>query len=71
MLLNLGHSKVEAAALGEIKLLNLDHKKYDPYKIVGNHQVNCNLKAYKHEQEGRIKKAQREFQKRPKSLHGK
>jgi hypothetical protein len=49
-LLNLGHSKVEAAALGEIKLLNIDHRKYDPYKIVGNHQVNCNLKAYEHEQ---------------------
>jgi hypothetical protein len=49
-LLNLGHSKVEAATLGEIKLLNLDHRKYDPHKIVGNHQVNCNLKAYEHEQ---------------------
>jgi hypothetical protein len=32
-LLNLGHSKVEAAALGEINLLNLDHRKYDPYKL--------------------------------------
>jgi hypothetical protein len=31
-------------------LLNLDHRKYDPHKIVGNHQVNYNLKAYKHEQ---------------------
>ena len=50
LLFNLGHSKVEATALREIKLLNLDHRKYDPYKIVGNHQVNCNLKAYKHEQ---------------------
>jgi hypothetical protein len=49
-LLNLGHAKVEATTLGEIKLLNLDHMKYDPYKIVGNHQVNCNLKAYEHEQ---------------------
>jgi hypothetical protein len=48
-LLNLGHSKVEVVALEEIKLQNLEHRKYDPYKIVGNHQANCNLKAYEHE----------------------
>jgi len=49
-LLNLGNSKVEATALGEIKLLDLKHKIYDPYKIVGNHQAHYNLKAYEHEQ---------------------
>ena len=41
---------VEETTLGEIKLLNLNHMKYDPHKIVGNHQVNYNLKAYEHEQ---------------------
>jgi hypothetical protein len=30
-LLNLGHSKVEVAALEEVKLVNLKHMKHDPY----------------------------------------
>jgi hypothetical protein len=30
-LLNLGHSKVEATTLEEVKLVNLEHMKHDPY----------------------------------------
>jgi hypothetical protein len=48
-LLNLGHSKVEAAALEEVKLVDLEHRKHDPYQIVGNHMAHCGMKAYEHE----------------------
>jgi hypothetical protein len=48
-LLNLGHSKVEVAALEEVKLVDLEHRKHDPYQIVGNHLAHCNMKAYEHE----------------------
>jgi hypothetical protein len=48
-LLNLGHSKVEAAALEEVKLVDLEHKKHDPYQIVGSHMAHCSMKAYEHE----------------------
>jgi hypothetical protein len=48
-LLNLGHSKVEVVALEEVKLLDLKHRKHDPYQILGNHLDNCNMKAYEHE----------------------
>jgi hypothetical protein len=49
-LLDFGHSKVEAAALGEIKLVDIEFRKHDPYKIVGNHMASCNLKRYEHEE---------------------
>jgi hypothetical protein len=48
-LLNLGHSKVEATALEEVKLVDLKHRKHDPYQLVGKHMAHCNMKAYEHE----------------------
>jgi hypothetical protein len=48
-LLNLGHSKVEAEALEEIKLVDIEHRKHDPYQLVSRHLMHCNLKAYEHE----------------------
>jgi hypothetical protein len=48
-LLNLGHSKVEAEALEEIKLVDIEHIKHDPYQLVRRHLMHCNLKAYEHE----------------------
>jgi hypothetical protein len=48
-LLDFGHSKVEVAALEEIKLVRIEFKKHDPQKVVGNHMANCNLKRYEHE----------------------
>jgi hypothetical protein len=49
-LLDFGHSKVEAATLEEIKLVNIEFKKHDPQRVVGNHMVGCNLKKYEHEE---------------------
>jgi hypothetical protein len=46
----LGHSKVEAAALEEVKLVDLEHRRHDPYQIVGNHMSHCGMKAYEHEE---------------------
>jgi hypothetical protein len=48
-LLNLGHSKFEAATLEEVKLVNLNHRKHDPYQLVGKHMAHYNMKAYEHE----------------------
>jgi hypothetical protein len=48
-LLNLGHSKVEAESLEEVKLVDIDHRKYDPYNVISRHFIHCNLKAYEHE----------------------
>jgi hypothetical protein len=48
-LLNFGHSKVEVATLEDIKLVDLELKKHDPYQIVGNHLAHCNMKMYEHE----------------------
>jgi hypothetical protein len=49
-LLDFGHSKVEAVALGEIKLVNIKFKKHVPQNIIGNHMANCNLKRCEHEE---------------------
>jgi hypothetical protein len=49
-LFDFGHSKVEATALEEINLVNIEFKKHDPQKIVGNHMAFCNLKRYYHEE---------------------
>jgi hypothetical protein len=48
-LLNLGHSKVEVAVLEEVKLVNLENRKHDPYQLVGKKMSHCNMKAYEHE----------------------
>jgi hypothetical protein len=48
-LLYFGHSKVEAAALEEIKLVNIEFKKHSLLNIVGNHMALCNSKIYEHE----------------------
>jgi hypothetical protein len=49
-LLNLGHSRVEAEALEEIKLVNIEYKRHDPYQLVNKHLIHCNMKAYEHEE---------------------
>ena len=49
-LLNLGHSKVEVAALEGVKLVDLEHKKHDPYQLVGKHMSHYNMKAYEHDE---------------------
>jgi hypothetical protein len=49
-LFDFGHLKVEAVALEEIKLVNIEFKKHDPQNIMGNHMASCNLKIYKHEE---------------------
>jgi hypothetical protein len=43
------HSKVEAASLEEIKLVNIEFKKHNPQNIVGNHMALYNFKIYEHE----------------------
>jgi hypothetical protein len=48
-LLNIGHSKVEAAALENIKFLDLELRKHDPYQILGNHLTHYNMNMYEHE----------------------
>jgi hypothetical protein len=47
-LLNLGHSKVEAESLEEVKLVDIEHRKHDPYQLVSKHLMHCNLKYYEH-----------------------
>jgi hypothetical protein len=48
-LLNFGHSKVEATTLEDIKLVDLELKKNDPYQIVVNNLAHCNMKTYENE----------------------
>jgi hypothetical protein len=36
--------------LEEIKLVNIEFKKHDPQKVMGNHMANYNLKKYEHEE---------------------
>jgi hypothetical protein len=48
-LLDFGHSKVEAAALKDINILNIELKKHDSQKVIGNHMDLYNLKRYEHE----------------------
>jgi hypothetical protein len=43
-LLNLGHSKLEATVLEEVKLVDLKHRKHDPYQLVGKHMAHYNMK---------------------------
>ena len=49
-LLNLGHSKVEAETLEEVKLVDLEHRKHDPYQTVGSHMDHCGMKVFEHEE---------------------
>jgi hypothetical protein len=49
-LLNFGHSKAEAESLSEIKLVDIEHRKHDPYQIINKHVAQCGLKAYEHEE---------------------
>jgi hypothetical protein len=44
-LLDFGHSKVEAMALGEIKLIDIEFNKHDLQKIIGKHMARCNMKT--------------------------
>jgi hypothetical protein len=46
---NLVHSKVEVESLEEVKLVNIEHRKHDPYQIIRRHYIHYNLKAYEHE----------------------
>jgi hypothetical protein len=46
---NFGHSKVEVAALEDLKLVDIKFRRHDPYQIVGNHLAQCNMKTYEHE----------------------
>jgi hypothetical protein len=48
-LLDFGHSKVEAIALEDIELVDIEFKKHDPNKIVENHMAQFNMKRYTHE----------------------
>jgi hypothetical protein len=47
-LLNFGHSKVEVASLEDLKLVDIEFKRHDPY-IMENHLAQCNMKIYMHE----------------------
>jgi hypothetical protein len=40
---------VEATALEEMKLVDIEFKKHHPHKVMGNHMASCGLKRYKHE----------------------
>jgi hypothetical protein len=48
-LLDFGHSKVEAAALDDVKLVDIEFKRHDPCKVVENHLAQFNMKIYVHE----------------------
>jgi hypothetical protein len=43
-LLDFGHSKVEATALEDIKLVDIEFKKHDPHKTVQNNLAQYNMK---------------------------
>jgi hypothetical protein len=49
-LLDFDHYRVEVASLKEIKLVNIEFKKNDPQKVMGNHMASGNLKKYEHEE---------------------
>jgi hypothetical protein len=43
------HSKVEAAAIEDVKLVDIEFKRHDPLKIVETHLAQYNLNKYIHE----------------------
>ena len=48
-LLDFGHSKVEVAALEDVKLVEIEFKRHDPHRMVENHLAQFNMKRYIHE----------------------
>jgi hypothetical protein len=44
-----GHAKVEASALDDIKLADIEFKRHDPHRVVENHLAQFNMKRYIHE----------------------
>jgi hypothetical protein len=48
-LLDFGHSKVEAAALEDVKLVDIEFKRHEPQKIMENHLAQHNMRRYIHE----------------------
>jgi hypothetical protein len=48
-LLDFGHSKVEVAALEDVKLVDIEFKRHDPHKIMENHLTQFNMRQYMHE----------------------
>jgi hypothetical protein len=48
-LLDFGHSKVEVAALEDVKLVDIEFKRNDPQRIMENHLAQYNLKKYVHD----------------------
>jgi hypothetical protein len=53
LLLNLGHSKVEVAYIEEVKLVNLEHRKHDPYQTGGSYMAHYGMKAFEHDESPR------------------
>jgi hypothetical protein len=35
--------------LSEVKLVDIEHRKHDPYQVINRHVAQCGLKAYEHE----------------------
>jgi hypothetical protein len=48
-LLDFGHSKVEAAAFEDVKLVDIEFKRHDPHRMAENHLTHFNMKIYIHE----------------------
>jgi hypothetical protein len=48
-LLYFDHTKVEAATLEYVKLVDIKFKRHDPHKVVENHLAQYNMKRYIHE----------------------
>jgi hypothetical protein len=49
LLLYFGHSKVEVAALEDVKLVDIEVKRHNPQKIMENYLAQYNLKKCVHE----------------------
>jgi hypothetical protein len=49
-LLDFGHTKVEVAAMEDVKLFDIKFKRHDPHKVVENHLAQYNMKIYIHEE---------------------
>jgi hypothetical protein len=41
---------VEAKSLKEMKLVNIEYKRHDPYQLANKHLIHCNMKSYEHEE---------------------
>ena len=48
-LLDFGHTKAKAAALEDLKLVHVEFKKHDPWRVISNHLASCGLKRFEHE----------------------